>query len=112
MVSLSNHLAAEEPEITSIAIMPGTVDTDMQRVLREEGKAVMAEKDYAGFVEAFEGGQLFRPDEPGHVIARFVVDPQEALSGKHLKYASQSNLPETDANCRRFQAPELAAYRD
>ena len=86
MVSLSNHLAVEEPDITSVAIMPGRVDTDMQRVLREEGKTVMAQKDYASFVEAFEGGQLFRPDEPGSVIARLVADPQPSLTGKHLKY--------------------------
>ena len=37
MNHFASTLAVEEPEITSIAIRPGVVDTDMQGVLRAEG---------------------------------------------------------------------------
>jgi NAD(P)-dependent dehydrogenase (short-subunit alcohol dehydrogenase family) len=111
--SLSAHLAKEEPGITSVSIGPGRVDTEMQRVLREEGKRVMEAKDHADFVTAFEDGALFRPDQPGNVIAKLVVDPQPSLSGKYFKYAARIVLVIVNAlTCRRFQAPELASYQD
>lgn len=31
-------LAKEEPEVTSVSIRPGVVDTEMQAVIRREGK--------------------------------------------------------------------------
>ena len=87
MDSIAAHLAVEEPDIASIAITPGRVDTDMQRVLREDGKAVMDTKQHSSFVTAFEGGELFRPEQPGNVIARLVLEPQASLSGKTFRYA-------------------------
>jgi NAD(P)-dependent dehydrogenase (short-subunit alcohol dehydrogenase family) len=113
--SLSAHLAVEEPDITSVCIGPGRVDTDMQKVLREEGKAAMAEKDHTSFVAAFEGGELFKPEQPGNVVARLVVDPQSFLSGKYFKYAH--NLTKACSKAKlltasRFQAPELAEYQE
>ena len=37
MNHLTSTLAIEEPEITTIAVEPGVVDTDMQGILRTEG---------------------------------------------------------------------------
>ncbi|KAK1990499.1 short-chain dehydrogenase [Colletotrichum falcatum] len=96
MNHLSAHLAVEEPEITSIAIGPGRVDTAMQKLIREAGSGHMAAEDHASFVSAFDKGELFRPEQPGNVMARFVVRPQHDLSGKYLKW----------------QAGELSAYQD
>ncbi|TDZ35937.1 putative oxidoreductase [Colletotrichum spinosum] len=93
---ISAHLAVEELDITSIAISPGRVDTAMQKVIRDSGKGHMAEKDHSSFVSDFDKGGLLRPEQPGHVIARFVVNPQQDLSGKFVKW----------------QAGELAAYQD
>ncbi|KAL2754021.1 hypothetical protein ACRALDRAFT_1062991 [Sodiomyces alcalophilus JCM 7366] len=96
MESISAHLAVEEPDITSIAVWPGRVDTDMQRVIREDGKDAMDANDHSGFSSAFEQGQLLKPEQPGHVMAKFVVNPDHSLSGKAL----------------RWQASELGAYQD
>jgi NAD(P)-dependent dehydrogenase (short-subunit alcohol dehydrogenase family) len=122
MLALAMHLAKEEPDITSIAIMPGRVDTDMQRELREQGKATMAELDHTGFVQAFEQGELFRPNQPGDVCARLVTNPPAELSGKHLKYDKISLiilfifklvfLQESKLTEYRWFAPELQAYQD
>lgn len=78
-------MAAEEPDITSISVTPGRVDTDMQRTLREHGRGVMKADEYASFVDAFEKGELFRPEQPAGVVAKMVADPPRELSGKFVK---------------------------
>jgi NAD(P)-dependent dehydrogenase (short-subunit alcohol dehydrogenase family) len=83
---LSAHFATEEQDITSITIAPGRVNTEMQAVLRAQGKDTMAKAQYDTFVEAFEQGTLLKPEQPGNVIAGFVAEPSKELSGKSLKY--------------------------
>jgi len=85
MNSLASHIAAEEKDITSIAIGPGRCDTAMQEELRSAGKGVMAEHQHNDFVQAFEEGRLNKPEWPAHVMAKFVVDPASGLSGKYLR---------------------------
>lgn len=80
--SLSAHIAHEEPEITSIAIAPGRVDTDMQARLRSQGKDTMDKAAYDTFVQAYENGTLLKPHQPGNVIARLLAKPPKALSGQ------------------------------
>ncbi|KAL9067751.1 MAG: hypothetical protein Q9161_006660 [Pseudevernia consocians] len=82
---LARQLAVEEPKVTSIAVRPGVVDTDMQRQLREVHSAVMAAKDNAKFLGLHQAGKLLRPDQPGHVMARMVLDPPKDLSGKYVE---------------------------
>ncbi|KAL6820835.1 hypothetical protein J3E69DRAFT_340054 [Trichoderma sp. SZMC 28015] len=93
--SIASHLAIEEPDITSITIGPGRVDTDMQATLRLKGKDTMDEKQYQSFVDAFQQGTLLKPEQPGTVIANFVANPSRELSGKYLVWNS----------------PDLAAYQ-
>ncbi|KAI9676271.1 MAG: hypothetical protein M1829_003100 [Trizodia sp. TS-e1964] len=81
-----NHLAftlsVEEPLITTIAIRPGVVDTEMQREIRQIHYRVMDEKD----VEKFNRlEQLLKPEQPGNVICRLVLGGKNALSGKFLR---------------------------
>lgn len=96
--SLARHLAVEEQNIVSVAVSPGRVDTDMQRELRERGAPgiAMSEQDYAGFKSAFEEGKLNKPEWPGDVIAKLVVEAKSDLSGKYFSW----------------NASELAEYRD
>ncbi|KLU83121.1 short-chain dehydrogenase [Magnaporthiopsis poae ATCC 64411] len=96
MNSLCQHLAVEEPDVASVAVGPGRVDTDMQKVIRDSGKGIMADKDYAGFKEAFDEGHLNRPEEPGRVIATLAAEAKLDLSGKYVNWNSE----------------ELASYRD
>ncbi|KAM4063732.1 short chain dehydrogenase [Hirsutella rhossiliensis] len=94
--SISTHLAVEEPDITSVAIAPGRVDTDMQSVIRAAGKEVMDKAQYDNFVDAYQQGKLLKPEQPGHVVAKFVARPRKDLSGNFLNWNS----------------PELAAYQE
>ncbi|RFU27646.1 hypothetical protein B7463_g8696, partial [Scytalidium lignicola] len=93
---LAMTLAGEEPDITTISIRPGTVATEMQRELREVHNKVMEAEDAARFKNLHEEGKLLRPDQPGNVIARLVLDGDKKLSGKFLSWDSE----------------ELAAYQD
>ncbi|KAK0749607.1 hypothetical protein B0T18DRAFT_427701 [Schizothecium vesticola] len=94
--SLARHVAVEEPNILAVAISPGRVDTGMQKELRDKGGAAMAEKDYAGFVSAFEGGTLNKPEWPAAVIANLAVGMDPKLSGQYFSW----------------NAVELASYQE
>ncbi len=84
-----NHLAltlsVEEPDITSIAIRPGTVDTAMQQAIREEHSMKMDEKDVDKFAGLHKKGELLKPEQPGHVMAKLVLEVPKELSGKFLR---------------------------
>lgn len=85
---LCAHLAVEEPEITSVAISPGKVDTDMQQQIRELGGSSMAAKDHSSFIDEHSSGKLLKPEQPGSVIANLVVAATKELNGKHLRYVT------------------------
>ncbi|KAM7221062.1 hypothetical protein V8F06_003624 [Rhypophila decipiens] len=92
--SLAQHIAVEE-DIVAVSVSPGRVDTDMQKEIREKGSTAMAEKDYAGFVTAFDEGKLNKPEWPAEVMARLSLEAKPELSGKYLVW----------------NAPELVEYR-
>lgn len=85
----TNHLAmtlkSEEPDIVAVAIRPGTVDTGMQTSLRNEFADVMDPEDRAKFANLKRDGKLLRPDQPGNVMARLVLNAPTKLSGQFLK---------------------------
>ncbi|KAH7088547.1 hypothetical protein FB567DRAFT_441131 [Paraphoma chrysanthemicola] len=92
-----NHLAltlsVEEPDVTTISVRPGVVDTEMQREIREVHHESMSEKDRIKFAGLKTDGGLLRPEQPGHVIAKLAVaEGQEfrGLSGKFLNWNDQS----------------------
>ncbi|TQS32689.1 hypothetical protein Golomagni_06988 [Golovinomyces magnicellulatus] len=82
--AISSHMAVEEPDITSVAIQPGRVNTGMQALIRDTGKGVMDDKAYATFIEAYNTDDLLKPAQPGSVIARVVANPSKELSGKFM----------------------------
>ncbi|KAG0274418.1 hypothetical protein BGZ95_009807 [Linnemannia exigua] len=79
-------LATEEPEVTSISVDPGVVDTEMQAVIRREGAAGMVPTQHSQFVELHASKQLLHPDQPGHVIASLAVKAPLSLSGKFIPW--------------------------
>lgn len=92
--SVTTHLAVEEPDITSVSISPGRVDTDMQKLIREAGDE-MNQEERKTFSDAFDKGQLGTPEGVAVTYARFVVEPLRELNGKLVKVSG----------------PELASYR-
>jgi NAD(P)-dependent dehydrogenase (short-subunit alcohol dehydrogenase family) len=80
-------LAVEEPEVTSVSIRPGVVDTDMQVEVRGHN-GVMDAKDAQKFKGLHEDGKLLKPEQPGNVMARLAVGAEKELSGKFLRYVT------------------------
>ncbi|GAB7339425.1 hypothetical protein MBLNU457_6057t2 [Dothideomycetes sp. NU457] len=83
---LAMTLAVEEPAITTLSIRPGVVDTDMQRDIREVHHSSMDAKDAAKFAELKQTGGLLRPEQPGNVMARLVLDAPKELNGMFLSW--------------------------
>ncbi|PLW41963.1 hypothetical protein PCANC_11094 [Puccinia coronata f. sp. avenae] len=73
MNSLCRTLASEEPTITSIALRPGVVDTEMQAQLRSEAKQVMNSPNYKHFHKLYENSKLVAPEQPAEVITNLLV---------------------------------------
>lgn len=84
MNHLGLTLSVEEPEITTVSIRPGTVDTDMQGEIRANNQ-VMDAQDAKKFLALHTEGKLLKPEQPGNVIARLAVGADKGLSGKFLK---------------------------
>lgn len=91
-----NHLAltlgSEEPDVTSVSIRPGMVDTDMQRELREDHATNMDAEMHSKFTTVHKSGKLLKPEQPGHVMAKLVLDAPKELSGRFLSYVLRLRL--------------------
>ncbi|KAF9885552.1 hypothetical protein FE257_012758 [Aspergillus nanangensis] len=85
-----NHLALslgeEEPDVTSVSIRPGMVDTEMQRELREDHATTLEPQMHSKFTTVHKEGKLLKPEQPGHVMAKLVVDAPSELSGKFFSW--------------------------
>ncbi|KAI9497156.1 hypothetical protein BDB00DRAFT_805224 [Zychaea mexicana] len=89
MNHLASTLSAEESDVTSIAIRPGIVDTDMQSVLRAEGKESMKD-DHQKFIDLYNSGALVRPEQSGHVLAALAAKPPRAMTGSFCSWDDES----------------------
>lgn len=83
-----NHLALslgeEQRDITTVSIRPGMVDTEMQRELREDHATTLEPHMHAKFTTEHKSGKLLKPEQPGHVIAKLVLEAPSSISGKFL----------------------------
>jgi NAD(P)-dependent dehydrogenase (short-subunit alcohol dehydrogenase family) len=77
-------LAKEEPDVTAIAVLPGMVDTDMQREIRQDHVDNMPYEAVSMFIETHRDGKLRKPEQPGHVMAKLVLDAPHKLSGRFI----------------------------
>lgn len=77
-------LAAEEPDVTSIAFSPGMTATDMQAVVRAEGQAGMPAEDLVRFTGAFSRGELRSPARVGDAVAAIALAAPSAWSGEFM----------------------------
>ncbi len=78
--------AAEEPEITSVSVRPGVVDTDMQALIRREGAKTMPSKMADYFLNLKKQGALEHPRVPARSIAWLALKAPSELSGKFVEY--------------------------
>ncbi|KAF3100425.1 hypothetical protein TWF569_006654 [Orbilia oligospora] len=83
---LNMTLAHEEPAISSIAIAPGIVDTDMQKALRDVHGDVMPHLEQSLFINLKESGQIVKPSDVGTVLGNLSLNMEKSLSGKYLNW--------------------------
>jgi NAD(P)-dependent dehydrogenase (short-subunit alcohol dehydrogenase family) len=83
-------LGVEEPDVTTVSVRPGVVDTEMQRAIREEHNVAMSSGDQEKFHGLHREGKLVRPEQPGGVIANLAVRGERGLSGKFLSWDDES----------------------
>ncbi|KAF9166038.1 hypothetical protein BGX21_001446 [Mortierella sp. AD011] len=79
-------LAKEEPEVTTVSIRPGVVDTEMQSDIRTKGAGNMVPDQHAKFVNYHTSKELLHPDEPGHVIASLAVKAPNSINGRFFSW--------------------------
>lgn len=99
MNSFAMSLGAEEPDVTSVSIRPGMVDTEMQRALREDHGTSLDAEMHSKFTGVHKDGKLLKPEQPGHVMAKLVLDAPKEISGRfysyvrsHTNYAYSTNF--------------------
>lgn len=118
---LALTLAAEEPEFTSVSIRPGVVDTQMQEAIRGVHAEKMDEKSREKFAQLHREGELLRPEQPGHVMAKLAVAAPKELSGKFLRYVTGAHggkffgfnlLLEAMLTLYSWNSPELAQFQE
>lgn len=85
MNSICRTLAAEEPDITCLALRPGLVDTAMQTTMRGAGHILEA-ANHQIFVRAYEEGTLVRPEQSGHVVAALSLRAAKSLHGQYVNW--------------------------
>ncbi|KAE8327493.1 hypothetical protein BDV39DRAFT_214958 [Aspergillus sergii] len=90
MNHLALTLAEEEPDVTSVSVQPGLVDTEMQREIREDLATTLDPQFHAIFTTVHKDGNLLKPEQPGHVLARLVIDAPNSLTGKFLSWDDQA----------------------
>lgn len=74
-------LAAEFPEVVSVAVSPGMTATDMQVMIREQGQGRMPEDEYRRFVEAHKRGALRSPEFVARAIVALAESATADLNG-------------------------------
>lgn len=79
-------LAAEEPEITTVALRPGVVDTAMQAALRRQGAQTMPPEQARFYRDLKEHGRLEPPRIPARSVAWLALRAPHEMSGQFLSY--------------------------
>jgi NAD(P)-dependent dehydrogenase (short-subunit alcohol dehydrogenase family) len=82
----SRVLAAEEPDLTVIAVRPGVVDTRMQELLRSEGPVKMPPEQAAFYRDLKTAGRLEPPQVPARAIAWLALHAPREWSGTFMSY--------------------------
>ncbi|KAH6616780.1 hypothetical protein C7974DRAFT_416895 [Boeremia exigua] len=89
-----NHVAltlgVEEPDVTTVSVRPGVVDTEMQRAIREDHVQGMSARDQEKFHGWHKEGKLVRPEQPAGVIGELALRSEKGLSGKFLSWDDES----------------------
>jgi len=86
LVQFTRVLAEEEPSLTSVAVRPGVVDTEMQALIRREGWKGMSPEQMAYYQSLKSEGDLEPPLTPARSIAWLSLHAPHEWSGGGLNY--------------------------
>lgn len=81
---LCSTLAAEEPDVRSLCVRPGVIDTEMQERIRLEGHQNMRSEDHNKFVKFHEDHVLTDPRESGAFLAALALHIPKEWSGSFM----------------------------
>ncbi|KAL8995575.1 MAG: hypothetical protein Q9169_004717 [Polycauliona sp. 2 TL-2023] len=81
---LAMVLPVEEPDVISVSVKPGVVDTEMMRLVRIDHASTQDAKGVELFTSLYQNRALLQPHQPGNVLARLVVASPQELSRKNL----------------------------
>jgi NAD(P)-dependent dehydrogenase (short-subunit alcohol dehydrogenase family) len=85
-------LAEEEPSITTVALRPGVVDTEMQATIRREGAKGMPEEVHSRFVRYHAEGELLPPVVPACSVTILALYAPHEWSGSFLSWDDEGVL--------------------
>lgn len=86
MNQFMRSLALEEPQITSLSLRPGVVDTEMQKNIRDNGHSGMPYENYQIFVNLYKQGKLLSPKITGQVINILSLYAPKEWSGEYISW--------------------------
>jgi NAD(P)-dependent dehydrogenase (short-subunit alcohol dehydrogenase family) len=98
---LSETVAIEEPTITSLAVRPGKVDTDMQATVRQAGATGMVKADHQRFIDFYEQGELMAPEQPALALSILSLAAPHDWSGQFINWDD----PKVQALVEKILAP-------
>ncbi|KAF3901911.1 hypothetical protein ABW21_db0205224 [Orbilia brochopaga] len=90
MNHFNGTLAREEPEITTVAVRPGVVDTDMQVALREVHGKVMPADEHSKFLDIKSSGALVKPEDVAVVLGNLCLKADKTLTGKFVSWDEEA----------------------
>jgi NAD(P)-dependent dehydrogenase (short-subunit alcohol dehydrogenase family) len=86
LTHFTRQLAVEEPEITTVALRPGVVDTSMQAQIRRDGPRAMTAARSAYFQQLKNRGELLDPDVPARAAAWLALHAPADLNGAFVDH--------------------------
>jgi NAD(P)-dependent dehydrogenase (short-subunit alcohol dehydrogenase family) len=127
---LGTILSVEEPEIMTLSIRPGVVDTNMQKAIREEGRfsfclivacsdnrtasdcdpgsSKMHPEDHKKFIDLQQSGNLLPPEKPASVIANLAISGLKSGTGSVLREPIPKDW---SGSFLSWDDPKLALYQ-
>ncbi|MBC8331792.1 MAG: SDR family NAD(P)-dependent oxidoreductase [Anaerolineae bacterium] len=79
-------VAVEEPLVTSIALRPGAIDTEMQATIRVDGERGMMPAAHAQFSALYLEQKLLPPEAPGRALAILALYAPPEMSGEFISW--------------------------
>ncbi|KAJ3055502.1 hypothetical protein HK097_010277 [Rhizophlyctis rosea] len=79
-------LGLEEKEVTTIAVRPGVVETEMQDLIRAKGEQAMDAETYNRFTTLKKEEKLLPPELPGTAIAKLALAATKDFSGQFVNW--------------------------